>query len=89
MQPSKGVMLDIERAQRTQERARRYQRLLKELVLSGLYEDDEGLVRPMTTDVERVDMHDKLLNAGHELDAASRELELARERASADVCGRA
>lgn len=82
-------MLDIERAQRTQERARRYQRLLKELVLSGLYEDDEGLVRPMTTDVERVDMHDKLLNAGHELDAASRELELARERASADVCGRA
>ena len=75
MQSANCVTAEIEHARRAKEGAENYRRLLGELVAGNLYEDEDGLVKQATTEVHRMDMREKLLDAGHRLHAACQELE--------------
>jgi len=49
------------------ERAKHYNVILSQLVASDLYEEADGQVRQALNGSERIEMRNKLLNAGHEI----------------------
>jgi hypothetical protein len=72
----KRALKNVRDAFSSLERVKRYQTLLSELVSCDLYEQDDGQVRKALNNAERIEMKDKLLNAGHEIGYAQTALQV-------------